>query len=182
MRRLAPSIFVVALTVLAGCGSSSGDSSSSSDVATSAGGSLTKTEFVAKADALCEASRAKQEPLREKLEEVAQKARGEEQSSEGLTDGTRQELAQTLGQIVAMAEASQSQVQGLGRPKGDAGQLEAIFAKTESAFETSLAYGDALEHHEDAKAQAIAEKANAETRETAALATRYGFEVCGAQP
>lgn len=182
MRRLAPLIFAVALTVLAGCGSSSGDSRYAGDAATSGGGSLTKAEFVVKADALCEASKAKQEPLRKKLEEVAEKARGEERSNEGLTDGTRRELAQTLGRIVAMAEASQSQVQALGSPEADAGQLEAIFQKTESAFEASLAYGDALEHHEDAKAQAIAERANAETGETAVLAKRYGFKVCGSQP
>lgn len=182
MRRLVPLIFVVALVVFAGCGSSSGDSESGTNTATSGEGSLSKAEFLAKADALCEASKAKQEPLRKKLEEVAEKARGEERSSEGLVDGTRKELAQTLGRIVALAETSQSQVQALGRPEGDAGQLEAIFAKTEAAFEASVAYGEALEHHEDAKAQAIAEKANSETQETALLATRYGFKVCGSQP
>lgn len=131
---------------------------------------------------LCEDSKAKQEPLREKLGEVAQKARGEERGNGGLTDGTRRELAQTLGQVVATAEASLSRVQALGSPKADASQLDSIFRKIESAFEASLAYGAALEQHEDAKAQAIAERANAETRETAILAKRYGFKVCGAQP
>lgn len=52
----------------------------------------------------------------------------------------------------------------------------------ESSFESSLAYGAALEHREDAKAQAVAEKANTETHETAVMAKQYGFEVCGAQP
>jgi hypothetical protein len=142
---------------------------------------LTKTEFVAKADALCEASRAKQEPLRRELEEVTLKARSEEQGT-SLTDGTRRELARMLGRIVAIAEASQSRVQALGVPEAGADQLEAIFQKTESAFESSLAYGAALEQHEDAAAQEIAERANVETRETAVLAERYGFKVCGAQP
>jgi hypothetical protein len=87
-----------------------------------------------------------------------------------------------LGRIVAIAEASQSRVQALGVPEAGADQLEAIFQKTESAFESSLAYGAALEQHEDAAAQEIAERANVETRETAVLAERYGFKVCGAQP
>lgn len=181
MRRLALPIFVVALVVLAGCGSS-GSSSSSTGAATGGEGSLTMAEFVVKADAICEATKAKQEPLRTRLEEVARKARGEEQDSGRITDGTRKELAQALGRIVAMSEASQSQIQALGIPKEDAGQLEAIFQKVESSFESSLAYGAALEQHEDAKAQTVAEKANTETHETAVLAKQYGFKVCGAQP
>jgi hypothetical protein len=182
VRRLAPLIFAVAVVFFAGCGSSSESSSSASDAATSGEGSLTKAEFIVKADALCEDSKAKQNPLRKKLEEATRKARGEEQGNGGLTDGTRRELAQTLGQVVATAEASLSRVQALGSPKADAGQLEAIFQKIESAFAASLAYGAALENHEDAKAQEIAERANAETRETTILAKRYGFKVCGAQP
>lgn len=182
MRRLAPLILVIALVVLAGCGSSSGSSSSSTEAGTGGEGAPTKAEFVAKADAICEAAKVRQEPLRKRLEEVARKARGEEQSSGGITDGARRELAQALGRIVAMSEASQSRIQALGIPKEDAGQLEAIFQKVESSFESSLAYGAALEGHEDAKAQAVAEKANTETHETAVLAKQYGFKVCGAQP
>lgn len=182
MRRLAPLIFVIALAVLAGCGASSGGSSSWTEAGTSGEGALTKAEFVVKADAICEASKVRQEPLRKRLEGVAGKARGEEQGSGGITDGTRKELAQVLGRIVAMSEASQSQIQALGIPEEDAGQLEAIFQKVESSFESSLAYGAALEQHEDAKAQAVAEKANMETHETAVLAKQYGFRVCGAQP
>lgn len=182
MRRLAPFVFVIALAVLAGCGASSGGSSSSTEAGAGGEGALTKAGFVAKADVICEASKAKQEPLRKRLEEVARKARGEEQGSGGITDGTRRELAQALGRIVAMSEAGQSQIQALGIPKEDAGQLEAIFQKVESSFESSLAYGAALEQHEDAKAQAVAEKANTETHETAVLAKQYGFKVCGAQP
>lgn len=178
MRRLVPLIFVVALVVLAGCGSSSGSSSSATD----GEGALTKSEFIVKADAICEATKVRQEPLRQKLERVARKARGEEQGTGGITDGTRKELAQALGRIVAMSEASQSQIQALGLPEEDAGQLEAIFQKLESSFESSLAYGAALEQHEDAQAQAVAEKANTETHETAVLAKQYGFKVCGAQP
>lgn len=182
MKHLTPLIFVVALVVLVGCGSSPEDSTSATGAGTKGEGTLSKAEFVAKADAICEASKAKQEPLRKKLEDVAQKARGEERDTGGITDGTRRELAQALGQIVAMSEASQSQIQVLGAPKEDAGQLGAIFRKVESSFESSLAYGAALEQHDDAKAQAVAEKANTETHETAVLAKQYGFKVCGAQP
>lgn len=182
MRHLVALIFVVALTVLVGCGASSGGSSTSTEAGTGGEGALTKAEFVAKADAICEATKAKQEPLRRKLEEVARRARGEEQGSGGITDGTRKELAQALGRIVAMSEASQWRIQALGIPQEDAGQLEAIFQKVESSFESSLAYGAALEQHDDAKAQAVAEKANTETHETTVLAKQYGFKVCGAQP
>jgi hypothetical protein len=180
VRHLASLVIAISV-VVAGCGSSSGNSVSATDGATSREGSLAKAEFIAQADALCEGSKAKQEPLRKDLEEVTLKARSEERGG-GITDGTRKELAQMLGQIVAVAEASQSQVKALGIPETDAGQLEAIFRKTESAFEASLAYGAALEQRKDAEAQAIAEKANTETGEVAALAKRYGFKVCGSRP
>lgn len=181
MRRLAP-LVVVALIALAGCGSSSVTSSSVTE--TTAGGeeSLTKADFIAKADALCEASKAKQAPLRQNLDELTRRARVEEQSNEGLSDGTRKELSQTLRRIVATTEASLSQVQALGLPQGETVQLETIFEKTESTIEASLAYGRTLENHEDARAQTIAEKGNTETRETAALAKQYGLKVCGSQP
>lgn len=183
MRRLVQLIFVVAVLGLAGCGSSSPEgSSSATDAAKGGEGGLTKAEFLAKADALCEAAKAEQEPLRKKVEEVAREARSEEQGGGGIADGTRTELARTLGRIVAMSEARQAQIQALGIPREDAGQLEAIFQKVESTFESSLAYGAALENHEDAEAQAIAEKADAETHETAVMAKRYGFKVCDAQP
>jgi hypothetical protein len=168
--------------VLAGCGSSSDNSASATDTGASGEGALTRSEFVDKADALCGASKARQGPLREKVEELARKAREEEQANGSVSDETRRELAQRLGRIVAMAEAGLAQVRALGAPEPDAAQLDAIFQTTESAFESSLAYGDALENHEDAKAQAIAEKGNAETSETAALAKKYGFKVCGSQP
>lgn len=172
----------MALILFSGCGSSSSESTGRGPDTTASGdGSLTRAEFIAKADALCEASKAKQEPLREHLEEVARRARSEEQEG-GVADGTRRELAETLERIVTMAEASLSQVQALGPPKDEDARLEAIFQKTESAFESSRAYGAALEGHEDAKAQEIAEEGNVETRETASLAEQYGFRVCGSQP
>jgi hypothetical protein len=144
VRLSAPVILLVASISLTGCGSSSGSSS--------------KAEFIAKADALCEASKAKQEPLRGNLEATARKARREQEGGGEVSEQTRVELAQTLRRIVTMAEASLSQVQGLGSPEADRDQLETIFQETESAFETSRAYSAALEDHEDAKAQAIAEE------------------------
>jgi hypothetical protein len=172
---------VLVLIAVAGCGSSS-SSSSATDTAGSREGSLTKAEFIARADSFCEASKMKQEPLRRQLEKAARKAREEERDNGSASDAARGELAQTLGRIVTMAEAGLARVRALGPPDADADQLELIFQTTESAFRTSRAYGAALEGHEDARAEAIAERGNAETRETAALAKRYGFRVCGSQP
>jgi hypothetical protein len=183
VRRLTPLILIVALTVLAGCGSSSGDSTSATETTTSGDGALTRAEFITRADALCAASKAKQAPLRSKVEAAARRARKEEARSGGnVSDDTRAELAEALRGIVAMAEAGLSRVQELGAPDADADQLEAIYQQTESAFQSSRGYGAALEEHEDARAQKLAEAGNAKTRETATLARRYGFRVCGSQP
>lgn len=174
---------LVALAVLAGCGSSSESSTPTSEGATSAEGSPSRAEFIARADALCAASKAKQAPLRRRVETEARRARAEEEAGGGeVSDATRRELALTLKRILAMAETGLSRVRSLEPPAADAEQLEPIFERTESAFDSSRAYGEALEGHEDARAQALAEKGNAETSETAVLAKRYGFRVCGSRP
>jgi hypothetical protein len=188
VKRLALPVLTLgfAIAALAGCGSASstspGGSASPADTAASDEGLLSRAEFIAKADAVCEASRTKQEPLRTRLEQLARKARGEEHAAGTVSDGTRKELAQTLDQVVANAEADLARLQALGPPKADAGRVQPIFQQIEAAFTASRAYAAALEAHEDARAQAVAEKGNAETRETADLAQRYGFKVCGSRP
>lgn len=146
------------------------------------GGTLTKAEFIAEADALCEASKARQETSRAAVAQLAQKARGEEGETGTISDGIRRDLAEALDRVVARAEAGFSEVQSLGPPKADASQLGEILRRTESAFAASRAYAAALENHEDAKAQAVAEKGNAATRDVAGLAKQYGFKVCFSAP
>lgn len=183
MKRRATPLLVLPLAALgialAGCGSSS---ATSSDGATSGETSLSKAEFIARADALCEATKAKEEPLRAEIQKLAVKARDEEKATATVSDGLRGELAETLEQIVATGEAGLSQVEELGTPAEDASQLEAIRQESKSSFAVSDDYAAALENHEDRKAQTIAEQGNAETREAAKLAKQYGFEVCGSVP
>jgi hypothetical protein len=167
---LVPILMVLAL---AGCGS---DSSSDEE------GTLTKAEFIAEADAICEASKARQETLRATVAQLAEKARGEEGKTGTVSDGTRKELADALNRVAAAAEAGFSRVQDLGSPQGDADQLETILGKTEAAFAASRAYAAALVNHEDAEAQAVAEKGNAETVEVTSLAKQYGFAICFSAP
>jgi hypothetical protein len=170
-----------AATLLAGCGSSASEDPTAAAGAAQSDGADAKQAFITRADALCEASRAKQEPLRREVAAVARQARAEEGEGE-LTDATRQRLAQLLDRVVAMAEASQARIEALDWPEADAAQLEEILVRTEAAFDASRAYGAALRRHEDAAAQALAERANVQTGEIASLAAQYGFEACGSQP
>jgi hypothetical protein len=187
MKRLVPFVFLLlaALVFLSGCGSSSSGTSSDSTSAadsTSAESSLTKSEFIAKADAGCEAQLAKRKPLQAQLEGLARKARAEEQSKGDISDATRRELAQTFRRLAAIAEAGFSELRALGPPKADAAQLEVIFKLGEASVEIVGAYAAALENHQDAKAQALAEKGDAQTRESEQLSKKYGFKVCGSKP
>lgn len=180
MKRLLPLILIV--VAFAGCGSDSSTSSGSSTSSASGDTSLTKAEFIAEADAICEASKAKQESLRADVARMAEKAREEEDASGTVSDATRKDLAESLDQVAADAEAGFSDVQSLGPAEADASQLETIFETTESAFAASHAYAAALKNHEDAKAQAVAESGNADTRDVAGLAQQYGFKVCFSAP
>lgn len=188
MKRQIPLISILMLVVVAlgGCGSSS---STSSDGSKSSAGSsasdersLTKAEFIVEADALCEASKAKQESLRTNLQQLAQNVRRQERETGTFSDGARKELAEALDRVAAIAETGLSGVQSLGSPKADASQLETIFRKTESALAASRAYAAAVENHEDAKAKAATEKGDADTRDVGGLAKQYGFKVCFSAP
>jgi hypothetical protein len=184
VRRLVPFVLAAAIALLAGCGSSSsGTSSSPTDSGASADAPPTRAEFIAKADAICAAARAKQASLRTKIGELAKTARGEEQSKVGgISDATRRELAEALRQVADIAGSDLPKISAIGPPEADASKLATIFGKLESVLETTRTYAAALETHEDAKAQAVAEQGNAETSESARLAKQYGFEVCGSAP
>jgi small-conductance mechanosensitive channel len=164
---------VLAALAFAGCGSASSTSS--------AGSTPTKAEFIAKGDALCEAAKAKLDPLRATLGKIVQKASAESRDSGTLSDRTRGELARALEQAADINDADLSRFQGLQAPSEDSSQLKAIIQGTESALAESHAYAAALEGHEDAKAQAAAEKYGTEAREIASLEKQYGFKVCGTQ-
>jgi hypothetical protein len=170
---------VVAIALLAGCGSSGSTSTSTP----SAGeGEAEKAAFIATADSRCEASRKQAEPVQRQVQEAGQLAREEEEGGVGIAGETRATLIEGLGKLVAISEAGLEELKELKSPVEDASQLEAIFQNVERAFADTRAYGEALGSAEDAKAQAIAERGNAETRKAEALSESYGFKVCNAAP
>jgi len=181
VKRRAPVVLIAVLSLLAlalaGCGSGSSTSS-----AGSAPSAATKADFIAAADALCEASKAKLEPWRAKIDRLARTARDEEGADGTVSDATRRELAEALEAVVGFSEAHLARVQALATPIADAERLEAIVQKTEAADAEARAYAVALAGHEDAAAEAAAEKGNAETQDAAAMAMRYGFKTCFAAP
>ncbi len=181
MIRRAPILLILALAlaaaVLVGCGS--GGSSTS---ATSPATSLTQAEFIAKADALCEAGKAKEESMRGELAKAVASARSEEGSKGTVTDATRKQLAGVLEQLAATGEADFRQIEEFGTPTEGGAQLEAFFKEATASLAGSRDYAVALLHHEDAKAQSLAEETTGKTQKTSALAHQFGFKVCGGAP
>jgi hypothetical protein len=180
VKRLAPLIIVALALFAAGCGSSG--SSTTSEATSGEEGTSEKTAFIAQADSSCEASRKQAEPVQLKIQEAAQLARKEEEGGVGIAGETRQHLIEGLGKLVAISEAGLEEIKGLKAPEEDADQLQAIFEKAEQAFDDTRAYGEALGSGEDAKAQSVAELANAETQKVETLSESYGFTVCNRAP
>ena len=134
---------LVALGVIAaGCGSSSDDSSTSS---------LTKAEFIAKADAICQQGN-------QDIEAAAKQQFGNQKP-------TAAEVQQFVTQTALPSTQSQvDKIKALGAPSGDEDQVNHILDTVQADIDKAKASGD-IE--------------NSSFADGNALAKQYGLKVCG---
>ncbi|MEZ5077328.1 MAG: hypothetical protein R2725_07800 [Solirubrobacterales bacterium] len=152
MTKLVPAAFAiaVALLALAACG---GDG----DETTAA---LTKAEFIAQGDEICEQGDKAGEA---RLEEFA------EENGIDLENPTKEQQEEAVTEVFAASLDSQAEgLRDLGTPEGDEGEVDEILGALESA----------VEELEDEPNLLFEEKATG-LNEAAALAGEYGFESCG---
>jgi hypothetical protein len=160
-RWLIPPILVVAVFV-AGCGGSGSEStaasrnSGSTSQSPSTGQPLTKAEFVAQADALCEAT--------DKRQEARYKVYVQEHG-EGNSRAYQQKLVTNVGLPAIRRELEE--IRALGLPKGDQ-KIKVIMNSAEEAF---------LVAEEDPGI--VLQKSGSPFDESEKLAKEYGFKACG---
>jgi hypothetical protein len=142
---------VLALVVVAGCGSSDDDSTETTV-------ELTKVEFIKQGDQICEKSEEQSET---EAEEFA------EENGFELENASEAELEEAIGEVLVPTLNQQvEEIQALGAPEGDEGQVEAIIVALE----------DASAEVEDDPSLAIEGQP---LKEASQLAGDYGFKVCG---
>jgi hypothetical protein len=152
--------------VLPGCGSSSDDSG-----ATAGGGeSLSKSEFIAQADQVCESAREEAKSLEAQLGDLA-KAKNSKEFNE-FADVVRQLTDQVTSEIAELRE--------LAPPFVDSGAVENFLSLIEERAVTGEEFANALEDGNQANASSLSEKASATNAKAAAIAKELGFKVCGA--
>jgi ABC-type lipoprotein release transport system permease subunit len=134
---------VLALAVIgAGCGSSDDDSGTSS---------LTKTEWIAKADAICQQGN-------QEIEQAAQQQFGNQKP----TAADVQQFA--TGTALPNTQTQINKIRALGAPSGDEDQVNKILDTVQADIDKAKSAGD------------IEESTFADGN---ALAKQYGLKVCG---
>lgn len=140
---------LVAIALLAGCGGSGGDGDDDG---------LTKAEWIAKADALCERSLAEVNAIPEPM--------------------TQDDFGEYLTDVLATARRFDPEFAALAPPEGDEEPIRRLVALNEEKtrlFEELVA---AVRAQDAAKVQRIVSEGTAKTNEFAAAARAYGSTEC----
>jgi hypothetical protein len=163
-KRLIAAFFgVLAIAVVgAGCGSSSSDSSGSGGEESSAS-TLTKSEFIKAADAICEESN---EAIEGEANEFA------EENGIDTEKPTEAQQEEVISQVVAPAIRAQAEeINSLAAPSGEEESVEGIVEAVEAGAEEA----------EDEPGVLLSEKGGGPFEEANELANEFGLKVCGGE-
>lgn len=167
---LAPIVLsVLLLTLVAGCGGSSSSSSPTGE-SRSAGGELTKAEFIEQGDAICEESHKRGAAYEEEVEELVKG---------GNTPKAKVGVATVLKDSLPVAEGFQKEFAELTPPAEDQPTIDHIEELQKETFENSEELAEALEEGEEAKVEEVEARAEKEKATERGLDQGYGFKVCG---
>jgi hypothetical protein len=164
--RLVPAAAVIAFLAIAGCG---GGTKTVTVFRTQPGAeSLTKGEYIAKADALCKTEEAKREELEHQVAELAP-----------ITSGETREVAALLHQ---QADNQMAEVKGLlalRAPSADAARLASLLSILSAQTSDLDDWADAYDQRNAKEIRSLQIRVAEHNAEASALARRYGFKVCG---
>jgi rubrerythrin len=161
----------LALAFLAGCGGG-GDStgaSSSASAETGRPAELTKAEFIAQADGICEATNESEEPLQKEFEQL-QNAKGPHAETE---------LGESMTALASAGQGETKEIRALVPPKKDAAEIKQILDSEEAALSTAAEAAAALEEGEPETFYGLLEAISAKSAAAQGYAEGYGLKVCG---
>jgi hypothetical protein len=131
---------------------------------------LTKAEWIAKADAICAATKEETAPL--KAEANALKEAPENAS-------TYQKLAEVLKAGTASIPKETAALRALEPPSGDQEIIQKMIGTVEANATLGDSMADALENSDLERFEALNEQAKENTTKAKGLAQGYGLKVCG---
>jgi hypothetical protein len=164
-------VAALALALLAGCGGS-GDSTggSASTSAEPAGATeLSKAEFIAQADGICEAANKSEAPLQKKFEGL--------QNAEG--PNAEAELGESMTALASAGQAETKEIRALVPPKKDAAEVKRILDSEDAALATAAEAATALEEGKPEAFYGLLEAISAKSAVAQGFAEGYGLKVCG---
>jgi rubrerythrin len=161
---------VLAVALVTGCGGD-GDSTGGGSTSVSPTGStpLSKAEFIAQADGICEAANESQAPLQKKFEGL-QKAEG---------PNAEQELGESMTALASAGQAETKEIRALVPPRKDAAEVKRLLDSEEAALATAAEAATALEEGKAETFYGLLEAISAKSAVAQGFAEGYGLKVCG---
>lgn len=161
---------LVCLLATAGCGGSS-STTATQTVTVGHTQELSKAEWIAKADAICAATKGETAPLKaeaDALQEAPDNA------------STYQKLAEILKAGTASIPKETAALRALEPPAGDREILQKMIGTVEANATLGDSMADALESSDLERFEALNEQAQENTTKAKGLAQGYGLKICGA--
>jgi hypothetical protein len=159
---------VIAITVVAGCGGS--DSSEATEAPPTEAAGLTKTAWIAQADAICQRTNEKTSATSDEYDELLKQPE---------TPKTIVELATVLKSSVPIVEDEIEQLRDLETPSGDEGTIDAMLSELEEGEAKVNDYADAIETGANSEAREIGRGIQDATLTARGMARGYGLKICG---
>lgn len=172
-RRLRPAVGLavgLAVLMLSGCGSSGTSTATghTSSAAFSAKAAISKTQFVARAEAICRTLNAQEKPLRERQE-----------SLKGLpADTTAAKFVSLVNQVVVLSRAAEAKLQALPRPAGDAQAIETLLTGFSDETTDATAIAKAASNQESTPGEDAEDALKRAVEGISTLANTYGMKNC----
>ncbi|MEA2298225.1 MAG: hypothetical protein QOF77_1161 [Solirubrobacteraceae bacterium] len=162
VRGLKSSTLILAALVLVGCGSSGSTNSTSSTRSTGTGPAASdRASYIARADALCKSSNARQEALRKKAKGLVVR-----------------KLPPILRQQAQIADGLSSGLGRLSPPPGDRATVGRFVRSVRQLAVYSRAVANSIAANHAFAARALATKLSLARQQETLLGQGYGYKVC----
>lgn len=159
MRKRLVAVLGTAALVAAGCGDDDKESGSASE-------SLTKAEYIAKADGICREVNTATKPFEDKLDALNE-------------DSDVSELAPILEGGLAEERKGRDRLRELPAPSEDKATLDDYYVTADKTLDLGAQLEDAAEASDEAKVKQLVDDNEDLDPEQKRLARQYGFKFCG---